>query len=153
MGASATTFGVAVGTAFAVGAAEQAGSYAWTALVGKRGALGATRGVMGRRGGRRVASNDDVASALRGFVRAVRRHTEGKFNIVVIKQTVKHDASGIMDTLEEVEEISPHPEYGTYMVYIFGKGTFVNKGDGGFHNICCSGKYSHSSGRYKFQEI
>ena len=40
----------------------------------------------------------------------------------------------------------------TYMVYIFKKGTFVLKGDGGFHNFICSGKYIKSGNRYKFSE-
>ena len=43
-------------------------------------------------------------------------------------------------------------EYGTYKVYVFGKGVFVNKGDGGFRNICCIGKYNQAGGRFTFQE-
>ena len=47
----------------------------------------------------------------------------------------------------------PHPEHGTYKVYVFGKGVFVNNGDGGNKNIVVEGKYSGpSSGRYTFQE-
>merc|ERR1712037_396308 len=97
-------------------------------------------------------SGDDAASVVRGLVADIRRATEGKFNIVVIKATIDHDASGIKDTLKEEEEL-PHREYGTYKVYVFGKGTFVNKGDGGFSSVCCSGKYTQSGGRYTFQEI
>ena len=44
------------------------------------------------------------------------------------------------------------PDNCNYKVYIFSKGTFVNKGDGGFTNFCCSGNYTQSGGRYKFQE-
>ena len=40
-----------------------------------------------------------------------------------------------------------------YKVYIFGSGTFVNKGDGGFSNIAVSGKYTHSGGRYNFLDF
>ena len=42
---------------------------------------------------------------------------------------------------------------GPYMVYVFGKGTFVNNGDGGFHNFCCKGKYTKSGNRYMFSAM
>ena len=101
----------------------------------------------------------------------IRRHTDR--NIVAIKSTVEHDASGIRDTMEEemvslmYSYISRHfcysiirlscqeldgAEHGTYKVYVFGKGVFVNKGDGGFTNICCIGKYNQAGGRFTFQE-
>ena len=48
-------------------------------------------------------SHDEVYSALLGLMAEIQRDTEGKFNIVVIKKEIKHDASGIMDTLEEVD--------------------------------------------------
>ena len=47
--------------------------------------------------------SDDAASAVRGLVADIRRATEGKFNIVVIKATIDHDASGIKDTVTEEE--------------------------------------------------
>ena len=47
--------------------------------------------------------SDDAASVVRGLVADIRRATEGKFNIVVIKATIDHDASGIKDTLKEEE--------------------------------------------------
>ena len=63
-----------------------------------------------------------------------------------------------------------HKNNDIYLTYVFGKGTFVNQvvaysyifyifgtfmnqGDGGFRNICCSGNFTQSGGRYMFQEI
>ena len=49
--------------------------------------------------------SDDAASAVRGLVAEIKRCSGGAFNIVVIKATVDHDASGIKDTLQE-EKVS-----------------------------------------------
>ena len=40
-----------------------------------------------------------MASSVRGLLAEIRRHTAS--NIVAIKSTVEHDASGIRDTMEE----------------------------------------------------
>ena len=48
-----------------------------------------------------LLSNDDAASVLRAAVADIRRMTEGKFNIVMIKSTIDHDASGIIETMED----------------------------------------------------
>jgi len=126
------------------------------AMEGFKGYVGAT-GNLARTIARLTAddgdnSGDDVASAVRGLLAEIKRLSGGKFNIVIIRGTNDHDASGIKDTLEEEKEL-PHPEYGMYKIYIFGSGTFVNKGDGGFSNIAVSGKYTHISGRYNFLDF
>ena len=47
-------------------------------------------------------SNEEAATAVRALVAEIWRETEGKFNVVVIKLSNDHDASGIIDTLEDV---------------------------------------------------
>ena len=47
--------------------------------------------------------SDDVASVLRGFMAGLKKTTEGKSNIVIIKASIDHDASGIKDTVTEEE--------------------------------------------------
>ena len=41
----------------------------------------------------------------------------------------------------------------TYLIYMFVKGTFVLKGDGGFHNFCVGGNYIKHGNRYKFNSM
>ena len=47
-------------------------------------------------------SNEEAATAVRALVAEIWRETEGKFNIVVIKSSNDHDASGIKDTMEDM---------------------------------------------------
>ena len=45
--------------------------------------------------------SDDLASAIRGLVAAIKRQTGGRGNIVCIRGTIDHDVSGIKDTIVE----------------------------------------------------
>merc|ERR1719289_783952 len=81
----------------------------------------------------------DAASVLRAAVANMKRGSEEKINIVIVKSTIDHDASGLKEMQEkEVPgmKLDKHFADGdevltgsTYMVYIFKKGTFVLKGD------------------------
>ena len=44
----------------------------------------------------------DAASVLRAAVATTKRMTEGKSNIVIVKSTIDHDASGIKEMEEKV---------------------------------------------------
>ena len=47
-------------------------------------------------------SNEEVATSVRALVAEIWRETEGKFNVVVIKSSNDHDASGIRETIEDM---------------------------------------------------
>ena len=46
-------------------------------------------------------SNEEAATNVRALVAEIWRETEGKFNVVVIKSSNDHDASGIKETMED----------------------------------------------------
>ena len=48
-------------------------------------------------------NSDDVSSAMKGCMAALKKSTKGKYNIVIIKESIDHDASGIKDTVTEEE--------------------------------------------------
>ena len=55
-----------------------------------------------------IFNSNDAASALRSAVAFMRRQMEEageKWNIVIVKSTIDHDASGIMETLLDIAKV------------------------------------------------
>ena len=75
---------------------------------------------LGKRKGSTIVlySNEEAATNVRALVAEIWRETEGKFNVVVIKSSNDHDASGIKETMEDcvVSLMLYHPKIQTYTI-------------------------------------